>query len=232
MHNLITLYLHQGHNLPPPQHLYDYILSTQGLIKRSSNSHTEADLLLAALPIGLELIGLNLHPYPLRGIQLKLPRIPGHILQDILADARQDISREFMYLVRFDALTGRYVIDRPEQNGTGIHVGYNPSANSDVVLEIHSHHTMPAFFSPTDNRDEQGGRWYAVMGRIHQEQPQLALRLGMYGQWAFNLPGTVLFEHLGPFEVVWVEPAAGQLDSGEWAGGENNWLSKLLPWRR
>ena len=169
MNNLMPLYLYQGRTLPPPQHLYDYVLAAQGLIKRSTNRHTEADLLLVPLPAGLELTGLNLQPYPLRGVRLKQARIPGAILQELLADARQDLSREFMYLVRLDPASGRYAIDRPAQHGSAVHVGYSATANSDVLLEIHSHATMPAFYSPTDDRDEQGGRWYAVMGRLQQE---------------------------------------------------------------
>ena len=32
--SLIPLYLYQGHPLPPPMRLYDYVLAAQGLIKR------------------------------------------------------------------------------------------------------------------------------------------------------------------------------------------------------
>ena len=38
MDSLIPLYLYQGHTLPPPSHLYDYVLAAQGLLKRSDNS--------------------------------------------------------------------------------------------------------------------------------------------------------------------------------------------------
>ncbi len=235
MDSLIPLYLYQGHPLPPPRHLYDYVLAAQGLIKRSDNSHTTADLLLHRLPPALALTGLNLQPYPLRGIQLKRPRIPGALLQELLADARQDLDREFMYLVRLDPASGRYVIDRPAQQANAVHVGYAASAGSDVLLEIHSHNRMAAFFSPTDDRDEQGGRYYAVMGRLDQARPQLALRAGMYGHWAFNLPGELLFERTEPFDDVWVEPTAPRstpFTPPEAPGPDPTWLSKLIPWRR
>lgn len=235
MANLIPLYLYQGHPLPSPQHLYDYVLAAQGLIKRSDNSHTSADLLLHRLPPALTLTGLNLQAYPLRGVQLKRPRIPGAILQELLADARQDLDREFMYLVRFDPASGRYVIDRPAQQASAVHVGYAASAGSNVLLEIHSHNRMAAFFSPTDDRDEQGGRYYAVMGRLDQARPQLALRVGMYGHWAFNVPSELLFEQIEPFDDVWAEPAAPRSNpfpEPEGAAPDPSWLAKLIPWRR
>ena len=51
--------------------------------------------------------------------------------------------------------------------------------------EIHSHHHMPAFFSGTDDMDEQGFRIYGVVGRIFRH-PEIRLRVGMYGQfWEF-----------------------------------------------
>jgi hypothetical protein len=50
------------------------------------------------------------------------------------------------------------------------------------VLDIHSHTDgVPAQFSPTDNRDEQGFRLYAVVGDLRNLCPTVELRLGVYG---------------------------------------------------
>ena len=63
-----------------------------------------------------------------------------------------------------------------------------------VVIEIHSHHAMPARFSGTDDADETGFRVYGVIGRL-PEQPEIRLRVGVYGyfwevpaSWALELP--------------------------------------------
>ena len=40
--DLIPLYLYQGRPLPPPRHLYDYVLAEQGLIKRIETSQAQA----------------------------------------------------------------------------------------------------------------------------------------------------------------------------------------------
>ena len=50
-----------------------------------------------------------------------------------------------------------------------------------VVLDIHSHAHMPAFFShQTDDKDETGLKLYAVVGRLNAT-PVVKLRVGVYG---------------------------------------------------
>ena len=56
----------------------------------------------------------------------------------------------------------------------------------DTLIEIHSHHTMRAFFSVTDNKDEQGFRIYGVIGRVDNQRDfptEMRLRVGIYGHF-------------------------------------------------
>ena len=53
-----------------------------------------------------------------------------------------------------------------------------------MVAEFHSHGSLPAFFSATDDRDEQGFRIYGVTGRLDTVEPELSLRVGVYGHFA------------------------------------------------
>jgi hypothetical protein len=41
---------------------------------------------------------------------------------------------------------------------------------------------LPAFWSATDDRDEQGACIYGVIGRL-DAQPEIRLRLSLYGYW-------------------------------------------------
>ena len=50
--------------------------------------------------------------------------------------------------------------------------------------EFHSHGGSRAFFSATDDRDEQGFRIYVVVGRLDTPLPELSLRVGVYGHFA------------------------------------------------
>ena len=85
---------------------------------------------------------------------------------------------------RFFALaqTGEgYSLVMPEQEGTASSLTYQPVEGT--VAEFHSHGAMRAFFSNTDDRDEQGFAIYGVIGKLNTARPQLALRLGIYGHF-------------------------------------------------
>lgn len=220
------LYLYKGgYPLPRPGRHYDYILAAQGLIKRLETPHASADLLLC--PISERLYGLNLQTYPLEPLRFKLPRIPERLLLDTLADARQELGLEVMY--QFRLTPSGWQVTRPQQEQHRAYVGYHNSDAAGVILDLHSHHTMPAYFSPTDDRDEQEGRFYGVLGRLELPNPQLALRLGMYGQWLANVPALTLFEGIGPLVETYAETYINEESgTGESPGG---WLERLLAWR-
>lgn len=221
---LIPLYLHLGQPVPRPERLYDYLIAAQGIIKRVESPYASADTLL--VPISESLIGLHLQPYPLQPLRLKVPRIPGRLLLDVLADARSNIDLEFMYHFRYSPAQG-WSVTRPEQAQSWARVGYSHDPTG-VVLDLHSHHTMPAFFSATDDGDERGGRFYAVIGHLDRAAPQLILRAGMYGHWLHNVPGLALFDDLGPFVDTYIDEAAVSVSPEPGDG----WLSKLWSWRR
>lgn len=71
---------------------------------------------------------------------------------------------------------------RPTQQATASRVQARQPSPPDMILEIHSHGKMPAYWSATDNRDEQGACLYGVMGRL-DNRPQVRLRVGVYGYW-------------------------------------------------
>jgi len=227
--NLIPLYLYLGYPIARPEHLYDYVIAEQGIIKRLETWYVSAETLLA--PIAERLIGLHLQTYPLRPLRLKVPRIPGQLLQEVLAEARRHLELELMVHFRFDAARGWHVT-WPEQAQSRVRVGYSDPNQANIIVELHSHNTMPAYFSPTDDRDEQGGRFYAVMGHVDQPYPELTLRLGMYGHWLRNVPGLTLFDDLGPLVDIYDETAA---EPSLFAYGDENetgWLSFANLFRR
>jgi hypothetical protein len=61
-----------------------------------------------------------------------------------------------------------------------------------AIFELHSHHEMPARFSPTDNKEETGMRLYAVIGRIFT-QPEIRVRVGIYGHF-WEIPARTVFD--------------------------------------
>ena len=115
-------------------------------------------------------------------------------------------------------------VTRPEQAQARTHVGYVDHDQSNIVVECHSHNTMSAFFSPTDDHDEQGGRFYCVLGHLDRPHPQLVVRLGMYGHWLRNIPGLALFDDLGPFVDTYdVEAYQDVVEAGAVAAPNTGW---------
>ena len=48
-------------------------------------------------------------------------------------------------------------------------------------MEVHSHASMPAFFSIIDNQDEKGIRLYMVLGNLDKKAFSYVLRAGLAG---------------------------------------------------
>lgn len=67
-----------------------------------------------------------------------------------------------------------------------------PSAQR-AIIEIHSHHKMPAFFSPDDNADEKGFRLYGVIGGLGAPRPQIRMRVGVYGYF-WEIPASYVMD--------------------------------------
>jgi hypothetical protein len=64
---------------------------------------------------------------------------------------------------------------------------------------------MGAYFSRTDDADEQGLGLYAVVGRLDTDRPEVVLRAGCYGHF-LPLPWEAVFEgERLPFRDMWTE---------------------------
>ena len=130
---------------------YDYVLGAGGLYVQSESAHLTARILVAPC----EVRGLA----PVVGkVELAHGPIPGALFEIGLGWFEDDPDTERFFAVRWDGLSYRLVV--PEQEGTATRLKYRPPAG--VVAEFHSHGTSRAFFSKTDDADEQGFRMCAV----------------------------------------------------------------------
>jgi len=190
--NLIHYHVYRGGALPPlTARAYDYVLAGNGLFKRARSAHITAVIPVATARVA----GL---PELSQVFRVRPGRIPGRALHIILDDARRhaQAGREQLYQFCVDAQRIRLV--RPSQKATSAKVRYKLDGDQrDLLCDIHSHHTMRALFSSTDDGDELAFRFYAVIGNLLRK-PEILLRLGVYGDFAY-LPATALFTDLGPF---------------------------------
>ena len=152
---------------------YDYVLGAGGLYVQSESAQLTARVLVAPC----EVRGLA----PVTGkVELAHGPIPAALFEIGLRWFRDDPDTERLFAVRWDGDGYRPVV--PPQDGTATSLTYRPPAG--VVAEFHSHGRSRAFFSKTDDRDEQGFRIYGVAGRLDTDRPELSLRVGIYGHFA------------------------------------------------
>jgi PRTRC genetic system protein A len=195
--NIVTYHIHRDTSLPPNNALaYQYVLAAGGIYLRAANRFFDVLLPLGRSPIR-GLAPLQLH------FRLKTSRLPGRLLGTVLADAQRARRRdgglkEALYHFKHDGARVRVL--KPPQRATAASVMAIEGDAADIILDLHSHGNMSAFWSGTDNGDEQGFRVYGVLGRL-DTAPEIRLRLGIYGYW-FPLPIHMLFDGSGGFVDV------------------------------
>jgi PRTRC genetic system protein A len=129
-------------------------------------------------------------------------RLAGQLLGPLLSNARQamagdtvlrPIEKQFFFVER----DGLRVVAPHTQDGSPASLRYAMPARGTPLLDLHSHHSMRAYFSETDNRDDDGLSVSAVIGNIYT-RPEIVTRLNVYGH-RWPVPALVIFDELGPF---------------------------------
>ncbi len=176
---------------------YDYVLGSGGVYVQSQSADLVARVVVA--------------PGEVRGLapvdeKVALPNgpIPARLFEKGMCWFQDAPDTERLFAVRWDGRAYKLVV--PQQAGTATRLAYQPPAG--VVAEFHSHGGSRAFFSATDDRDEQGFRIYGVVGRLDTPKPELRLRVGVYGHFA-PVDWSQVFD--GPQPSVWLvgeEPEA------------------------
>lgn len=178
--------------LPPAAALgYEYVVTARGVFIRAEAQYLRA-CVLAQPFFGCPLTGLaEIEPY---AELVNLPRISTSHLWSVIVSARAKMPNEGMFqFIPAEREAGGMGWQRrsPRQTATRYQVDFEDNPAS--IVDLHSHNTMGAFFSPQDNRDEQGFRLYCVIGRLDTEQPEILCRVGVFGHF-MNVPMTAVFD--------------------------------------
>ena len=184
---------------------FDYVLGAGGLYVQSESAHLTARILASPCEVR------GLAPVTEK-VELSHGPIPAGLFELGSRWFQDDPHTERFFAVRWDGRSYRLVV--PPQLGTATSLEYTPP--SGVVAEFHSHGRSRAFFSATDNKDEQGFRIYGVAGRLDSDRPELSLRVGVYGhfapvQWSHVFSGP----NPGLRLVAEVPDATNPLEGGE-----------------
>lgn len=147
---------------------YNYILASNGLFIEAENP-----IIAACIPVAeCEVRGLA--PMETK-ITLTYGSIPQRFWDLALDSFMADPHKEHYVAVTAAAGYHLYV---PVQDKNGGSVTYEVGEN--VVLDLHSHGCIGAWFSSTDNEDEKGLKLYGVVGKL-DTAPVVKLRIGVYG---------------------------------------------------
>ncbi len=150
--NLVTYHVYNGRSLPPYDAMaYQYVIAGNGVFVR-----TETRFFITLLPVvSCDVRGLE----PLQAqFKLKIPRIPARLLDAVLVDARRarqpggDLNEA---LYQFHHHNQIVQVKKPPQSVTGVSVTAVAHHTPTLFCDLHSHGNMHAFWSGTDNADEQ-----------------------------------------------------------------------------
>lgn len=152
---------------------YDYVLAGNGLFLRAENWIVDiVENIAPARVAGLPDLEESRLVY-------KLEPIPGHIFDAIRREAEKEPERETFFRVKY--VLGEYRIFQPAQTGSAASLSYEVTDQDNVVLEMHTHPKMNAFYSEEDDKDEKGFRIYGVLASPDEQFDDFAFRLGVYG---------------------------------------------------
>lgn len=142
-----------------------------------------------------------------------LPKIPYKILEDIISFFKSYITYhselEALAYIYWSVSDSKYYVYVPKQQVSKISVDATlPEMDEEkfpLVMEIHSHNTMPAVFSSTDNKDERMTRLYAVVGKLDNFFPDIKVRCSVGGKFVEVDPKDVFDSMESDFPSAWKE---------------------------
>ena len=150
------------------------------------------------------LMPIRLSHQPIKGLPTLIPhlnvtpRIPKELLLEVWrSSCNACIESNIEMLFHFQLQEGEWHLKIPEQiqnpaSCQPVESGSHTS-HPHAVVEIHSHASLAAFFSCTDNTDETGFRIYGVLGRVNTTQPEIQMRVGLF-QHCWNIPVSAVFD--------------------------------------
>jgi PRTRC genetic system protein A len=193
-----------------------YAMTSEGIIKhhklRGQNRFVR--LKVDKLPVNYkeEKIGQGINFLPNGKIPIQLFDQVVTFFKQVMEVKKSEV--EAMIWVCWDQENGYHLIV-PDQRVSKASASYDWAslpAGKTIVCDIHSHNTMGAFFSGTDNRDDQGNIGFSgVVGHLKSETPQTV--------WRFNYKDKKIE---CDFDDIFVVPARAEQAVPE------DWISKIV----
>ena len=190
--NLVEYELHTTKSAPVlgEGKLYRYVLAANGIFVYARNDFFEALIPVKAISSPLQFV---------RGLELAEPffkimqKVEFKLLEDIILAARYYTPRESLFYFQYLDQEHLWWAKLPQQHSDQASVCPDSQFGPYIPMEIHSHNTMDAFFSPTDDADETGFRVYGVLGHVYRAVVDIKMRISIYGH-RYIIPYESVFE--------------------------------------
>jgi len=178
--------------LPPPECcglLYNYLFAANGVFLHAKRPNLEV------------LIPVEMYQQPIKGLAAIAPyvklspgKIPRELLMKIWLESRKAVPNEILFHLNFANGAWQLAIPPQIQTPTSCQPLSNDrdSSFADALLEVHSHHDMPAYFSGDDDTEETGFRLYSVIGQVNNNA-EIRTRVGVYGHH-WTIPSSLIYE--------------------------------------
>lgn len=137
-------------------------------------------------------------PSPLRaqsGFELSVAKPPAGLLAEIVSAFRATPRVERLANVLYRG--GSCEVHWPDQDGTPVSVEVPGLVETDetfVVVQVHSHGYLPAYFSDQDDADEARTGLFGVVGRCHEDLPEMVFRFSVNGLYGFASAAEIFSE--------------------------------------
>lgn len=112
-------------------------------------------------------------------------RLPIDLIEQFVEVGRRCLPRETAGALIYSRATGRLrLVMHSADSASPAHIGYRAcalAADETLAVDLHTHGTLPAFFSATDDRDDTGIKVAGVFGNLDQSRPSARFRLVLNG---------------------------------------------------
>lgn len=127
--------------------------------------------------------------------KLLVPQVPQDQVKKIIDRVNEHATLEQLFYLYWRATSWEVI--QPEQECTPSSCVSLEQYPEPAVIEIHSHGAMGAFFSSTDDREENGCRISTVIGR-RNNQLEINSRVCVHGLF-LNVPTDAIFENINNY---------------------------------
>ena len=172
-----------GESLPKPETgKHRFVIANDGMYVEAINPVLEV-----RLPVAKSSIKLPYGQISTAGVQLSHGQIPKRILLDVCEKTFLCAPNEWAGLVVWDKIRKEYALYEPDViSFSAGHISYRNVLPDkyELVMDLHSHGNMPAFFSKTDDKSDVGGFYIAgVIGNCDTGDPTFATRIVVNGHF-------------------------------------------------